>query len=325
MAETYARVDGYEQAETLFRTARAIADEVRNVPITRAIVIGHAAMYVRQGRREEADELLHMIDTSLGAIETVIPTESIIRDAVDTFRRITRAVGAESLPSFDELIGSPVTQLNEVNPAPPPTPVSTSGSRIVVDLLGTFRVIRAGREVTMDEWKRKKARDVFKVLAVHHRRPVTTDEIVRHIWGDDVPVEACLPTLQNAVSAIRTALEPDLKPRQPSSYLAFRDGSYTLDLGADARVDVEIFKELLGLAYRTDAPDERRAILTQAVELYRGDLLPDDRFEPWTDFWRDEVRRMCSDAFDNLAAACFALGDAAAAKEAMRRAAAFED
>jgi two-component SAPR family response regulator len=177
----------------------------------------------------------------------------------------------------------------------------------------------------MDEWKRKKARDIFKLLAVHHRRPLTTDEIVQKIWGDDVAVEACVPTLQNAISAIRTALEPTLKPRQPSAYVSFRDGAYTLDLGNTGSTDIDLFRGLISSAYREDDLLVRRQQLTEATDLYHGDLLPDDVFTPWTDYVRDDLRQMCSDALDALASVCLELGDHAAAKIVMRRAGQFEE
>lgn len=325
MAETYARVGEFKQAETLFERAEQLSLQVANQPIYRATVIVHAAMYVRQGREEEADRLLNTIHSSLRTIQSTTPSERSIEEAISTFRAITKATTSLSLPSVDDLLTSSDT-VHLQQPDSPPEPKRKDQTRSVdVQLLGGFRVFRHGVEITMEEWKRKKARDLFKLLAVHHRRSMTIDEIVMKLWGEDVTVESCLPTLQNAVSAIRTALEPELKPRQTSSFITFRDGSYVLDLGPEAFVDLEQFRSALTSAFADQDAGERRKLLTQATLLYTGDLLPDDRFEQWTDFVRDEVRQMCSDAYDALAAVCFELGDDSAAREAMRKAAQFEE
>lgn len=325
MAETYARVGEFQQAEVLFERAEHLSLEVANQPIHRATVIIHAAMYVRQGREEDADRLLNTIHSSLRTLNSTTPSERTIEEAISTFRAITQATTSLSLPSVDDLLSHPET-VHLQRPDSPPEPKRTNRlTTIEVQLLGGFRVYRRGVEITIEEWKRKKARDLFKLLAVHHRKPMSTDEIVAKLWGDDVSVESCLPTLQNAVSSIRTALEPELKPRQASSFITFRDGSYILDLGPNASIDLEQFRSILTKAYANDDVRERRKLLTEATLLYTGELLPDDRFEYWTEFARDEVRQLCSDTYDALAAICFELGDESAAKEAMRKAVQFEE
>lgn len=138
-------------------------------------------------------------------------------------------------------------------------------------------------------------------------------------------VDSCLPTLQNAVSIIRSVLEPNLKPRQQSTYITHQNGAYVLDLGADADIDVERFQALISQARTTTERPTQRRLLEQATALYHGPLLPEDAFESWTSFFRDNLHAQCVEAFDTLASVCFDLDDRPAATAAMRAAAALDD
>jgi DNA-binding SARP family transcriptional activator len=243
--------------------------------------------------------------------------------AVDVFRRIAGSTLTQPLPILDEIDVS-------IAPLPPKniTEIIESSERhnhqITVTTLGSFRVERGGAEITMEEWKRKKARDVFKFLVTRHRRSVSVDELVLHVWGEDVDVERCLPTLQNAVSATRTALEPGLKPRQNSRYILFRDGSYTLDLGPDAIVDLHEFTARATAALSVVDPHQRLEALSVVADAYTGDFLPDDTYDDWTDFTRITTRELAIEVLNQLAAVQFALDMGGAARITMQRLAALD-
>ncbi len=55
--------------------------------------------------------------------------------------------------------------------------------------------------------------------------------------------------------------------------------SLVLSPGGDLWVDVEAFEDAVAAARRTGEP----AALRAAVELYAGDLLPEDRYERWAE------------------------------------------
>ena len=325
MAEIYAKADRYKEAEKLFDQADQLAEAISNRTIHRSVAIGRAGMYARMGRNDEADKILESVSLDLESLTAERPSGQVVEEAVRTFRRVIAGRAETELPGLDSLD-------DEVSIDALPTPKSVedqvddvSAKGLQVQLLGSFKVYRDGEEISRNEWKRKKARDVFKFLASRHGTAVSTDEIVLHLWGEDVPTESCLPTLQNSVSTIRTALEPDLKPRQPSSFLAFRDNAYTLDLGKHGTVDVFEFRGLVERAYEESDLQKRRTLLKQATQLYTGDLLPEDRFEPWTDYLRESLRETAVDAFDTLASLYLEQGETAAAQAATQRARELDD
>jgi len=320
MGETYARADEMEQAERLLTKASQLASEIGNTVIARRTAYARAGLYVRVGDRDQAEQILESVSGDLEHLDLQTPEPDVVDAALLAFRSISGSTTRLSLPVPDEL------DLESTAP-PPSTPASSthpSEPGIRVTLLGAFAVHRQGREISMEEWKRKKARDVFKFLAARHRKSVSVDEIVAQVWGEDVDAERCLPTLQNAVSAIRTALEPGLKPRQPSAFLQFRDGSYLLDLGTGS-IDHERFVDLARTALRsTDAPD-RIALLEGAAQAYSGEFLPDDRFEAWTDHLRGSLKDLAADVFHALAAAYFEAGNEPAGRHAVQAAVRLED
>lgn len=286
-------------------------------------------------RAVEVLALRHAIDVGLGdqheaarhARELRIAAraahqEQVIEDLLRRFRSSMEPVPQRtSLPSLEEMLASVGTTAS--TPAAPTlavvTPVPQHTAPFNVQCFGAFRVWRNGKELTPEDWKRKKARDVFKFLLTRYRTAVTTEVIITALWGDDVDVESCIPTLQNAMSAIRTALEPDLKPRQPSSYLVFRDGSYTLDLGQGAEVDMVAFRERLDEARRAADDAERKRLLTEATALYTGDFLPDDRYEDWSATARDACKDACIEALTELSQLCYDTGDMRGGNAAARR------
>lgn len=128
-----------------------------------------------------------------------------------------------------------------------------------------------------------------------------------------------MPTLQNAVSAIRTALEPGIKPRQTSRYIQFRDGSYTLDLGPDSVVDLHDYTARATTAISIIDPHQRLEELGRVADLYTGDFLPDDIYDDWTDFTRITTRELAIEVLNQLAATQFSLDMGAAARITMQR------
>ena len=347
MGEVYSITGQTAQAEQLLKEADEIADEIGNKIIKQSVAVVRAGLYMRDANVNHA------------------PAKEAIDKAVDMFRLIASSTSVQQLPLLDELENAQIITreiensktrelensrtrnqlLGSETAAGADSDKSSAHKRkhteplsIRVTMLGSFQVVRGDVEITLEEWKRKKARDVFKFLVARHRRSVSVDEIVLHVWGEDLDAERCLPTLQNAVSAIRTALEPGLKPRQKSQFIQFIDGSYIIDLGQQSMVnsqqsmvngqwsmiDVEEFTQLAKHALTITDQQQRLDALTRAADLYTGDFLPDDTYYEWTDFIRSTTKELAIEVLDQLASAQFALGMDAAARITMHRSAALD-
>jgi DNA-binding SARP family transcriptional activator len=123
-----------------------------------------------------------------------------------------------------------------------------------------------------------KQRAVLAVLLLRANEVVSTDFLIDALWGNAVPRTAST-SLQNSISALRKLLGPELLLTRPSGYM--------LELGTDS-VDLHRFEALVRDA-RGQEPNERAALLRDALDLWRGEPLGELAFEP---FAQPEVRRL---------------------------------
>ena len=177
--------------------------------------------------------------------------------------------------------------------ATPAIPNSTSKTKlsppVIVETFGHFSVKIGNRELTTEDWQRKKARDIFKILLMNHRKSVSAEELIDTLW-QDAAGRNLIPTLWNCVTYIRKALEPDIMPRQPSAYIKIVGKNYMLDLGTNAEIDFLLFKDCIVKAQKQTEIPIKIQLYEQATELYRGDFLKEDSFEEWSSFERETLK-----------------------------------
>ncbi len=151
-----------------------------------------------------------------------------------------------------------------------------------VFLLGRFAVEVGGRAVPAASWRKRRPIEVLAALALAPGRVLHREENIDRLWPDK-ELEAGANNLHRALYDLRQVTSMDLA---------------TLDRGvarlADGVwVDVEAFEQAAGSA-AIDA-------LTQAVELYRGALLPDDPYSDALAARREGLRQRFVDAGLRLA------------------------
>lgn len=167
-----------------------------------------------------------------------------------------------------------------------PTPPRPSAHRIATPppryrliCFGEMRLWVSGSEIGPRGWGRKRARDLFKLLLTHYRRPLAIDEIIESLWGDSGGRDTEM-LVMNTVARLRRILEPTRSPHSASATLPGVNRTYMLDLGEDADIDVLRFKELVVLARQANG-DERYELYRRAVALYSGDYLKEDYYSEW--------------------------------------------
>ncbi len=104
------------------------------------------------------------------------------------------------------------------------------------------------------------------------------------------------------------------------SYLHLRAELLELCPNSVLWVDVEAFEEAAAMARRSHEPGAYRA----AVELYAGDLLPDDRYEEWAEERREALRFLYLSVLVEMARLHEERGDVGAAIKALQEVAATE-
>ncbi|HEY6712996.1 MAG TPA: tetratricopeptide repeat protein [Rubrobacter sp.] len=170
----------------------------------------------------------------------------------------------------------------------PPTPQGGGAPQTLrIWLLGGFRVSVGSRSIGEEEWHLRKAGSLLKVLALSPGHRLHREQAMELLWPDLHP-EAALNNLHYALRVARRTLEPPaLASSAPSRYLRLRSRQLTLCPDSPLWVDVKAFEEAAATA-RHAIPEP--AAFRAAIDLYSGELLPQDRYEAWAEQRRAELR-----------------------------------
>jgi DNA-binding SARP family transcriptional activator len=170
-------------------------------------------------------------------------------------------------------------------------------SRVRVWLLGGFRVEVNGRPVPDDGWRRNRARAVVKILALAPGHRLHREQVIDALWPD-LGGDAGAANLRKAIHFARQAM----------TYGSLSTHGETVVLEGDVWVDVEAFDVAV-----------EDGDLSGAVRLYSGELLPDDRFESWTEDRRDHLRARFVRCLGELAGRAEQAGDLLEAAQFLER------
>ena len=153
--------------------------------------------------------------------------------------------------------------------------VPDESSLVRVSLLGGFRIERNGDEQAEPDWPRRSAKTLTKLLAADRVHALHREQIIDILWPE-VDAESALNSFGKALHAARRALEPGLERRRDSSYLRLTDSVLALNTRRIV-IDADVFESLAGDAMRSGEVSAYQAALAS----YCGELLPEDRYEPW--------------------------------------------
>ncbi|MFD3956831.1 AfsR/SARP family transcriptional regulator [Streptomyces bacillaris] len=121
-----------------------------------------------------------------------------------------------------------------------------------------------GREIRVPE---AKVRALLADLLAHDGGPVSADRLIHDLWGDAPPGKPA-GALQAKVSQLRRVIGRDRVERRPAGY------RLRFDEGGD-EVDAVRFRALVTEARPVRDPGARAALLTEALELWRGPAYAD--------------------------------------------------
>jgi DNA-binding SARP family transcriptional activator len=143
--------------------------------------------------------------------------------------------------------------------------------RLDLRLLGEFSAEIDRTQASRDGWRQGRAASLVKLLALAPRKRLTRDEVIEALWPGVSP-GAGGANVRKAVHFARRALDGEAAIR-------YADGSIELWPGREIVTDVDRFEAASKHAFSVGS---REAFLA-AVALYAGDLLPEDRSEPWSE------------------------------------------
>jgi DNA-binding SARP family transcriptional activator/ATP/maltotriose-dependent transcriptional regulator MalT len=168
------------------------------------------------------------------------------------------------------------------------------------ELLGGFRVQRAGWELGEAAWARPMASRVVRFMLAHGPGAIPEDVLFEAFWSDR-PADTARQHLAVAISRARKVLD---LPGAEQSVIEARERTFRLRLRDTDSVDVEEFEHaaLEALAQRD------HAALDRAAALWTGEPLPEDRYASWSLPWRSRLTETYAQVLGALVEASEAAG-----------------
>lgn len=168
---------------------------------------------------------------------------------------------------------------------------------IRIRLLGRFAVERDGEEIAQGSFGGRLARRLLRLLALRRESLVPKDLIADALWPDNPPADPA-GNIEVLVSRIRSALGD-------RSLIRTGPGGYVLTDTGRCHVDAEEF--LAAVRAGRDAPrgrpEEALTCFRAALEIWRGEPLPEDTYADWAQADRRQLSMAYLEALDGAATA----------------------
>jgi len=164
----------------------------------------------------------------------------------------------------------------------PPVRVGSEPPPLYVQTLGEFRVWRGDQEIPPEAWGRSKARQLFQMLV--RRRALHREEILEALWPGTDPKDAAA-RLRVTLHALHRALEPQRPSGAPPFYVVRQGEQLLLNPEATIVTDADEFLRWVEegrAAARLGSLDQALQYYRRALALYRGEYLPEARYEDWS-------------------------------------------
>jgi predicted ATPase/DNA-binding SARP family transcriptional activator/DNA-binding NarL/FixJ family response regulator len=181
-----------------------------------------------------------------------------------------------------------------------------------IRLLGGFSLTVGSRTIGGNAWRLRKAASLVKLLALSSGHRMHREQVMDFLWPD-LGSGAAANNLRHVLHVARRVFDPD--PSFATRFLSLQGDQLVLCPSEQLRVDVEAFEETAAAARRSKDPLAYRT----AIELYAGELLPEDRYEEWAEARREELRQLHLALLIELASLYEERGKLGPAVEALRR------
>lgn len=177
----------------------------------------------------------------------------------------------------------------------------TADNCLRIYTLGRFEVYRNG--VRLSEYAHRSTRvwDLFKYLLTYRDRSSTPEAIIETLWPQHNYADP-RRALRTPVYRLRQILSEDGLP-DAEEYILYIQGCYVWNNQSNFWVDADEFENLLRQAAQIPETelDKKIDLYLQAIDLYRGEYLPENLYADWTIAQRNHYRRLYLEAIDSLA------------------------
>jgi DNA-binding SARP family transcriptional activator len=320
-----------QRAEQALRFALTLAEETQLKKVIADVRLKLADLLKSQGQRDESEthyRIGQSLRRELAQEESAKRAQELILEIeVDRIQKeaVQHGVEKKLLSVLEKAVRqTPAPHLKESDSKKETDSKKQASSSVVaitVTTLGTFSVRFGEKEMQVEDWQRKRARQVFKYLLMRYGKSVTVDELLDAIWPDSDAKSAEI-LLATSLTQVRKALAIYMPKHR---FIKTRDRSYLLQFNADAEhgaittIDFLEFKSLIENARKALSNQEKRARYEKALAHYGGEFLREDAMEEWTSYERETLKDAYLSAAGFLADHAFAEKDYSTAHSLARK------
>jgi DNA-binding SARP family transcriptional activator len=160
------------------------------------------------------------------------------------------------------------------------------GEVVRIHLLGEFLICIGDHRITSDQFRLVKSRSLIKLLALAPNHKIHREQLMEFLWPDHDP-RAAANNLHQLIYAARRVL--NLSGDVAQGMISFKEDFLCLCPDRPVWIDVEAFESAAVRAHLHRQPEAYR----EALALYTGELLPEDRYEDWASSRRESLGQAC--------------------------------
>ncbi len=174
------------------------------------------------------------------------------------------------------------------------------GYTLRIQMLGGFRIWRGTTEIQAREWQREKSRQLLQLLINYRGQWIQREQICAWLWPESDSI-AAERQFKVTLNALNVAIEPQRPPRTPPFFIRRQGLAYSFAPSYGCWIDVDEFDLRLSGVLQAEPELALRNSRT-AIQLYRGDYLPELLYESWASEERERLLARYLSAATDLAA-----------------------
>jgi DNA-binding SARP family transcriptional activator len=152
-----------------------------------------------------------------------------------------------------------------------------------INLLGGFRVWVGSRLIPDEAWRRRKVQTLVKLLALTSRHCMHREQLMALLWPE-ADIESARNNLRQTLHLARQTLKN--AGHSDSGIFVDHTGWLCLTSEGETWVDADAFERAAAAGRQL----EDVSAYKNALMLYTGELLPEDRYEDWVTSRRESLR-----------------------------------
>lgn len=149
-----------------------------------------------------------------------------------------------------------------------------------INMLGEFSISYGDETINEKNSRSHKLWTFLQYLITFREKKITQNELIELLWSDD-SVEDPANTLKTLLHRARTMLSTLKVTDNPKKLIVYRQGIYSWEPNVPYVIDAEEFDRLCLEASSCEQKNEKLDMLLKAIELYKGDFLPNSSLDIW--------------------------------------------